>query len=197
MSYAFCVTLSFDCYGKPAAQPVTIHAGTGKCFWPVVNRWTLLPRIFCCSCSRGNWWWLYQCGTDSVRHFTRSCPYYRCVCCRDRVAFYRWVYKAKLCVLLLLFYWARKYWLFLDTTRVQFKSSKDIELPVRKKMDILSFSYSIPQSFFLQRVRYKAFMNCFMTIHETLTRKGHATMRHVRREAKVISHNLSKLCFVA
>lgn len=45
---------------------------------PVIYRWTLLPRISCYSCSKDDWWWQRQPGTDSTRHFTRSCPYYRC-----------------------------------------------------------------------------------------------------------------------
>lgn len=45
---------------------------------PVIYRWMLLPRISCSICSRGDWWWQHQPGTDSVRHFTRSSPYYRC-----------------------------------------------------------------------------------------------------------------------
>lgn len=56
---------------------------------------------------------------------------------------------------------------------------------------------SIPRSYFLRRVRYRTFMNCFMTIHEIMTRKGHAKMRLVRQGAKEVSHNLSNVCFVA
>lgn len=50
---------------------------------PVIYRWTSLPRISCYSCSKDDWWWQHQPGTDSMRHFTRSCPYYRC-CARYR-----------------------------------------------------------------------------------------------------------------
>lgn len=39
-------------------------------------------------------------------------------------------------------------------------------------MVILSVTYFVLHSFFLCGGRYQAFINCFMTIHEILTRRG-------------------------
>lgn len=62
-------------------------------------------------------------------------------------------------------------------TMVQFQRSKDIKLPVRKNVVILSFTYFVLHSFFLCGDRYQAFINRFLTIHEILTRGILAKMR--------------------